>query len=123
MNAADSSCRTWTNRILWARSLSASITPLIPSPGKPKTTSTPQSWIASINRRRRFHRTSPLLKFGPGQTENGRTHKKQIMDKNENQHLCLLCFLWFLPVWEEPDGSHINRHDVGATCLDRSNEA
>src|SRR6059036_1914551 len=43
MNAADSSCRTSTNLILSLRRRSASIKPLMPSPGSPNITSTPQS--------------------------------------------------------------------------------
>ena len=43
MNAAASSCRTWMNRIRSCRFRSDSMMPLIPSPGIPKMTSTPQS--------------------------------------------------------------------------------
>src|ERR1051325_60141 len=49
MKAADSSCRTWMNRIRSWRWRSASMMPLMPSPGSPKTTSTPQSWMVSIS--------------------------------------------------------------------------
>ena len=40
MNAAASSCRTWTKRILSCRLRSASMMPLMPSPGMPNTVST-----------------------------------------------------------------------------------
>src|SRR3954466_1708661 len=43
MKAAASSCLTWMNWISPWRFRSASMVPLIPSPGSPKTTSTPQS--------------------------------------------------------------------------------
>lgn len=43
MNAADSSWRTCTKRMRSCRVRSASMMPLMPSPGMPKTTSTPQS--------------------------------------------------------------------------------
>src|SRR6266540_3184860 len=43
MKEADSSWRTSTNLILSLRSLSASIKPLMPSPGNPNIVSTPQS--------------------------------------------------------------------------------
>src|SRR5438046_1370062 len=49
MKAAASSCRTWMNRMRSRRVRSASMMPLMPSPGRPKTTSTPQSWIVSIS--------------------------------------------------------------------------
>src|SRR5919201_2761779 len=49
MNAADSSCRTWMNRMRSWRVRSASMIPLMPSPGRPKTTSTSQSSKVSIN--------------------------------------------------------------------------
>src|SRR4030095_15488292 len=48
MNAAASSWRTCTNRIRSWRVRSASMIPLMPSPGRPKTTSTPQSCRVSI---------------------------------------------------------------------------
>src|SRR4030095_6320973 len=48
MNAAASSWRTCTNRIRSWRVRSASMIPLMPSPGRPKTTSTPQSCMVSI---------------------------------------------------------------------------
>src|SRR5262249_43208256 len=49
ISAAASSWRTWMKRT-WSRRLrSASMIPLMPSPGRPKTTSTPQSWRVSIN--------------------------------------------------------------------------
>src|SRR5919106_3159427 len=47
INAADSSCLTSINLILSCLVLKASINPLIPSPGKPKMTSTFQSSNAS----------------------------------------------------------------------------
>lgn len=47
INAADSSCLTRINLILSCLVLKASINPLIPSPGKPKMTSTFQSNNAS----------------------------------------------------------------------------
>src|SRR5262249_45704516 len=43
MKAADSSCRTCTNEIESWRIRSASMMPLIPSPGRPKITRTPHS--------------------------------------------------------------------------------
>src|SRR5438477_5901110 len=43
MNAAASSCRTWMKRIFSRCTRSASNTPLMPSPGSPKATETPQS--------------------------------------------------------------------------------
>src|ERR1051325_2679336 len=43
MNAADSSCRTWINRMASCFLRRASIIPFIPSPGRPKTTLTSQS--------------------------------------------------------------------------------
>src|SRR3984957_7917025 len=43
MKAADSSCRTWMNRIRSFCFRRASKTPLMPSPGKPNTVSTPQA--------------------------------------------------------------------------------
>src|SRR5690349_5380564 len=49
MNAAASSWRTWMKRILSWRVRSASMIPLMPSPGRPKMTSTPQSRIVSIS--------------------------------------------------------------------------
>src|SRR4026209_2526883 len=48
MNAAASSWRTCTNRIRSWRVRSASMMPLMPSPGRPNTTSTPQSSRVSI---------------------------------------------------------------------------
>ena len=47
INAADSSCLTSMNLILSCLVLNASINPFIPSPGKPKMTSTSQSSRAS----------------------------------------------------------------------------
>src|SRR4051812_35262640 len=49
MKAAASSCRTWTKRILSLRVRSASMMPLMPSPGRPKITSTPQAWRVSTS--------------------------------------------------------------------------
>src|SRR5437660_7256386 len=49
MNAADSSCRTCTKVTRSCRVRSASMIPLMPSPGRPKTTRTPQSIRRSIN--------------------------------------------------------------------------
>src|SRR5258708_5697185 len=47
MKAAASSCRTWTNLMSCWRRRSASMMPLMPSPGRPNTTCTPQSWSTS----------------------------------------------------------------------------
>src|SRR6478672_2535277 len=49
MNAADSSCLTCMNRMASCRCLSASIMPLMPSPGSPKITFTPQSTSRSTS--------------------------------------------------------------------------
>src|SRR6185437_7467800 len=48
MKAAASSWRTWMNRTLSCRLRSDSMIPLMPSPGSPKITSTPQSRTVSI---------------------------------------------------------------------------
>ena len=47
MNAAASSCRTWTKRTSSRRLRNASMTPFTPSPGMPNTVSTPQAWSVS----------------------------------------------------------------------------
>src|ERR1051325_2713251 len=49
MNAAASSWRTCTNEILSCLFRSASMIPLMPSPGRPNTTHTPQSIRRSIS--------------------------------------------------------------------------
>src|SRR5216684_6054151 len=59
MNAADSSCRTWMNDMRSWRVRNASMMPLMPSPGRPKTTSTPQSISVSM-------RTSEAFMIHPG---------------------------------------------------------
>src|SRR3954469_112339 len=49
MNAADSSWRTWIKRTFSWRTRRASMMPLMPSPGRPKTVSTPQSIRVSMS--------------------------------------------------------------------------
>src|SRR5262245_36224713 len=49
MKAADSSCRTWTNRIFSWRWRRDTMIPLMPSPGMPKIVSTPQSMSVSMS--------------------------------------------------------------------------
>ena len=52
--AAASSCLTWMNLIFSCRVRSDSNTPLIPSPGKPKITFTPQSRSLSVSKSATF---------------------------------------------------------------------
>src|SRR5436190_15035171 len=49
MKAAASSWRTWMKRTRSCLCLSASMMPLMPSPGRPKTVSTPQSIMPSMS--------------------------------------------------------------------------